>query len=43
MALEALFTLLNLLGLPKPIRDATQGAIIIAAIAFAAFRQRRTR
>lgn len=43
MALEALFTLLNLLGLPKPIRDAVQGAIIIFAIAFAAFRQRHTR
>ena len=43
MTLEALFTLLNLLGLPKPIRDAVQGAIIIFAIAFAAFRQRKQR
>ncbi len=43
MTLEALFTLLNLLGLPKPLRDAIQGAIIIFAIAFAAFRQRKQR
>ena len=31
-----LFTLLNLLGLPKPLRDAVQGIIIIAAVAYAA-------
>jgi len=43
MTLEALFTLLNLLGLPKPIRDAVQGGIIIFAIAFAAFRLRKQR
>lgn len=43
MTLEALFTLLNLLGLDKPYRDAVQGAIIIAAIAYAAFRMRRFR
>lgn len=36
VALEALFTLLNLLGLPKPLRDAVQGIIIIAAVAYAA-------
>jgi ribose transport system permease protein len=43
MSLEALFTLLNLLGLPKPSRDAVQGLIIIGAVAFAAFRLRRAR
>ncbi|MCC6314894.1 MAG: ABC transporter permease [Thermomicrobiales bacterium] len=41
LTLEALFTLLNLLGLPKPLRDAVQGAIIIAAVAFAAYRSRQ--
>ena len=35
LALEALFTLLNLLGLPKPLRDAVQGLIIIGAVAYA--------
>jgi ribose transport system permease protein len=43
LTLAALFTLLNLLGLPNPLRDAVQGAIIIGAVAFAAFRQRKTR
>ena len=33
LTLEALFTLLNLLGLPKPLRDAVQGLIIIGAVA----------
>ncbi len=42
-ALEALFTLLNLWGLPKPLRDAVQGLIIIGAVAYAAYRQRRVR
>jgi ribose transport system permease protein len=32
--LTALFTLLNLLGLPKPLRDAVQGLILIAAAAY---------
>lgn len=32
--LTALFTLLNLLGLPKPLRDAMQGLILIAAVAY---------
>lgn len=40
-ALELLFTLLNLLGLPKPLRDAVQGLIIISAVAYAAYRSRR--
>lgn len=43
LTLEALFTLLNLLGLPNPIRDVFQGVIIITAIGIAAFRQRRSR
>lgn len=43
LTLEALFTLLNLLGLPNPIRDVFQGAIIITAIGIAAFRQRKSR
>lgn len=41
LALEALFTLLNLLGLPKPLRDAVQGVIIIGAVAYAAFSGQR--
>lgn len=41
LALEALFTLLNLLGLPKPLRDAVQGLIIIGAVAFGALRAQR--
>jgi ribose transport system permease protein len=43
LALEALFTLLNLLGLPKSLRDAVQGLIIIGAVAYAAYRLRRAR
>jgi ribose transport system permease protein len=42
LALEALFTLFNQLGLPSSIRPAVQGAIIIAAVAYAA-RPRRPR
>jgi ribose transport system permease protein len=41
LALELLFALLNLLGLPKPIRDAVQGFIIIGAVAYAAYRSNR--
>lgn len=41
LALEALFTLLNLLGLPKPLRDAVQGLIIVGAVAYAAYTARR--
>ena len=37
--LTALFTLLNLLGLPKPLRDAVQGLILIAAVAYSVRRQ----
>jgi len=42
LTLEALFTLLNWLGLPQSIRDAAQGLIIIAAAAFAAYSSRRS-
>ncbi|MET0725153.1 MAG: ABC transporter permease [Leifsonia sp.] len=42
-ALEALFTLLNFAGVPSTLRDAIQGVIIIAAVAYSAvsFRARR--
>lgn len=43
LTLQALFTLLNLLGWPKPLRDATQGLIIIGAVAFAVWREHRAR
>jgi ribose transport system permease protein len=43
LTLQALFTLLNLIGLPKPLRDAVQGAILIAAVAYSALRQPRGR
>ena len=43
LTLEALFTLLNLLGLPNPIRDVFQGVIIIGALGIVAFRERKTR
>ena len=38
LTLQALFTLLNFLGLPSPIRVTVQGAIIIGAVGFAAWR-----
>lgn len=40
LSLFALFTLLNLLGLPQPIRDAAQGVILITAVALGAARRR---
>lgn len=40
LTLEALFTLLNLLGLPQPLRETAQGLIIIGAVVFAAYRAR---
>ena len=43
LALELLFTLLNLLGLPKPLRDAVQGLIIISAVAYTVYSTRRNR
>ena len=33
LSLFALFTLLNLLGMPEPLRDAVQGVILIGAVA----------
>ncbi|WP_311246059.1 ABC transporter permease [Microbacterium sp. WCS2018Hpa-23] len=44
-ALEALFMLLNIAGVPSTLRDAVQGVIIIAAVAYSAvaFRARRRR
>ncbi|MEI6289209.1 MAG: ABC transporter permease [Chloroflexota bacterium] len=41
--MEAIFNLLNLLGLPKPYKDAVQGIIIIAAVAYVAFSSRKKR
>lgn len=43
LALEVLFTLLNLMGLPKPLRDAVQGLIIISAVAYTAYSMRKSR
>lgn len=43
LTLEALFTLLNLLGVSGALKDSVQGLIIIAAVAFAAFRLRQDR
>jgi ribose transport system permease protein len=42
LTLEAIFSLLNLLGLPKPYRDAVQGLIIISAVAYAAVSSKRS-
>ena len=41
--MEAIFNLLNLLGLPKPYKDAVQGLIIIAAVAYVALSARKKR
>ncbi len=41
-SLYALFTLLNLVGLPQPLKDTAQGLILISAVASGAWRQRRT-
>ncbi|HKN55474.1 MAG TPA: ABC transporter permease, partial [Amycolatopsis sp.] len=41
LTLQATFTLLNLLGLAKPLRDSVQGLLIIGAVAFAAYRLRK--
>jgi ribose transport system permease protein len=43
LTLQALFTLLNLYGLPTPIRDTVQGLIIIGAVAYASYRLRGAR
>jgi ribose transport system permease protein len=39
LTLQALFSLLNFLGLPLPIRLTVQGLIIIGAVALAAWRE----
>lgn len=41
--LQILFSMLNLLGLPKPFKDSIQGLIIIAAVAYVAFSSRKKR
>lgn len=42
ITLQALFTLLNFLGLPQPMREAVQAVILIAAAAYAVLRDRRS-
>jgi ribose transport system permease protein len=42
LALEALFTLLNLEGVSGALEDAVEGGIIIAAVALASYRLRGT-
>ena len=42
LTLQALFTLLNVVGLPNPLRTAVQGVLIVGAMAFAAYRLRRS-
>jgi ribose transport system permease protein len=41
LTLTALFTLLTLLGLPQPLKETAQGLILIAAVAFGAWRRSR--
>ena len=41
--LEILFSMLNLLGLPKPYKDTIQGLIIILAVAYVVFSRRKKR
>ena len=42
LTLEAIFTLLNFLGLPQPVRQVVQGLILIAAVAVAMYRRKGT-
>ncbi|MDF1727045.1 MAG: ABC transporter permease [Sulfitobacter sp.] len=42
LALTAIFTLLNVLGLPQPVRQVVQGLILIAAVALAMHRRKLT-
>ncbi|WP_375174622.1 ABC transporter permease [Pseudooceanicola sp.] len=42
LALTAIFTLLNFLGLPQPVRQVVQGLILIAAVALAMHRRKQT-
>jgi ribose transport system permease protein len=41
LSLFALFTLLNLVGLPQPLKDTAQGLILISAVASGSYRLRR--
>jgi ribose transport system permease protein len=42
LTLQLLFTLLNLFGFAKPLRDSVEGVLIIAAGAYTAYRSRRS-
>lgn len=42
LTLMAVFTLLNFLGLPQPLRQVVQGLILIAAVAFAMSQRKQT-
>ncbi|SCM76131.1 Sugar ABC transporter (Permease) [uncultured Pleomorphomonas sp.] len=42
LSLFALFTLLNLLGLPQALRDSVQGVILVLAVGASVWRNRRT-
>jgi ribose transport system permease protein len=42
LTLQTLFTLLNLFGFAKPLRDSAEGLLIIAAGAYTAYRARRS-
>lgn len=42
LTLSAIFTLLNFLGLPQPVRQVVQGLILIAAVAAAVYRRKHT-
>jgi ribose transport system permease protein len=42
LALQTLFTMLNLYGFAKPLRDSAEGLLIIAAGAYTAYRSRRS-
>jgi len=42
LTMTALFTLLTLLGWPQPLKETAQGLILIIAVAFGAWRRRRT-
>lgn len=42
LTLTAIFTLLNFLGLPQAVRQVVQGLILIAAVALAMYRRKRT-
>ncbi len=41
LTLYAIFTLLNFMGLPQPVRDVVQGLVLISAVALAMYRRRR--